>query len=90
MNPQWRVEFDVRAAKELIKLGPEAKKRITDFLKDRIATTEDPRRFGKALTANLAGLWRYRIGDYRVICLIQDEKLLVLALKVGHRRQVYR
>ena len=90
MNPQWRVEFDVRAAKELIKLGPETKKKIISFLKDRIATADDPRRFGKALTANLAGLWRYRIGDYRVICLIQDEKLLVLALKVGHRRQVYR
>lgn len=65
-------------------------KKITGFLKDRIETAEDPRRFGKALTANLTGLWRYRIGDYRVICLIQDEKLLVLALKVGHRRQLYR
>jgi len=86
----WHVEFDVRAAKELDKLDPVTKKRITDFLQERIETEEDPHRFGKALTSNLAGLWRYRIGDYRIICLIQDDKLLVLALKVGHRRQIYR
>ena len=86
----WRVEFDERAAKELRKLAPEIRRKILVFLKERIETELDPRRFGKALTSNLAGLWRYRIEDYRVICLIQDERLVVLALKVGHRRQIYR
>ena len=90
MSQKWCVEFDVRAAKELKKLGPVAQREITDFFKNRIATELDPRRFGKSLSGNLAGLWRYRIGDYRVICIIQDEKLIVLALKVGHRREVYR
>ncbi len=51
---------------------------------------DDPRRFGKALRHELQGLWRYRIGDYRVVCQIQDEQLIVLALSVGHRRNIYR
>lgn len=86
----WRVEFDERAARELRKLAPEIRRKILVFLKERIETELDPRRFGKALTSNLAGLRRYRIEDYRVICLIQDERLVVLALKVGPRRQIYR
>ena len=86
----WHVEFDERAAKELRKLAPEIRRKILVFLKERIETELDPRRFGKALISILAGLWRYRIEDYRVICLIQDERLVVLALKVGHRRQIYR
>ncbi len=86
----WRVEFDERAARELRKLAPEIRRKILVFLKERIENELDPRRFGKALTSNLAGLRRYRIEDYRVICLIQDERLVVLALKVGHRRQIYR
>ncbi len=90
MSRKWCVEFDVRAAKELKKLGSVAQHEITDFFKNRIATELDPRRFGKSLSGNLAGLWRYRIGDYRVTCIIQDDKLIVLALKVGHRREVYR
>ncbi len=89
-DPCWRVEFDERAAKELRKLGPVAKKLILTFFAQRIQTREDPRRFGKALASNLAGLWRYRVKDYRIICQIQDERLLVLAVKVGHRREVYR
>ena len=80
----WRVEFDIRAARELKKLAPETRKQILKFFQERIATDLDPRR-----TANLSGLWRYRIEDYRVICQIQDDKLVVLALKVGHRREVY-
>lgn len=90
MNRIWHVEFDERAAKELRKLAPDTRKLILRFFKERIETELDPMRFGKALTANLAGLWRYRIEDYRVICQIQDDKLLVLALKIGHRREVYR
>ncbi len=85
----WHVEFDVRAAKELRKLAPQTRRLILDYFKTRIATEEDPRRFGKALSANLTGLWRYRIGDYRVICSINDGQLLVLALRIGHRREIY-
>ena len=86
----WHVEFDERAVKELRKPAPEIRRNILLFLKERIETELDPRRFGKALTSNLAGVWRYRIEDYRIICLIQDERLVVLALKVGHRRRIYR
>ena len=90
MNPKWHVEFDIRAAKELRKLAPEVRKKILLFLKEKIETDLDPRRFGKALLANLAGLWRYRIEDYRIICMIQDDRLVVLALKISHRRDIYR
>ena len=90
MNSKWRVEFDERAAKELRKLDSGTRRKILEYLRDKVETELDPRRFGKALTSNLAGLWRYRIEDYRVICLIQDERLVVLALKIGHRREIYR
>ena len=59
------------------------------FLKEKIETDLDPCRFGKAFQANLDGLWRYRIEDYRIICMIQDDRLVVLALKIGHRRDIY-
>ena len=86
----WRVEFDIRAEKKKKKLAPETRRQILRFFQERIATDLDPRRFGKGLTANLSGLWRYRIEDYRVICQIQDDTLVVLALKIGHRREIYR
>ncbi len=85
----WRVEFGEKAAKELKKLNPQIRHTILEYFNKRIATNLNPRRFGKGLSANLAGLWRYRIEDYRVICQIQDTKLVVLALKVGHRREIY-
>ena len=72
----WHVEFDVRAAKELKKLAPETRKLTLKFFQERIATDLDPRRFGKALTANLSGLWRYRIEDYRVICHVWRPRLV--------------
>lgn len=59
------------------------------YLSDRIASPEDPRRFGAPLQHNLSGLWKYRIGDYRVICDIQDDTVTVLVVRIGHRRQVY-
>ncbi len=85
----WRVEFDVRAAKELKKLSSDVRKRILAFLKNRIESDEDPKRFGKGLSANLAGLWRYRVDDYRIVCRICDETVVVLVLRVAHRREVY-
>lgn len=85
----WKVEFDTVAERDLDRLDPQHARRILKFLAQRIAKDEDPRRFGGPLRSNLAGLWKYRIEDYRLICEIQDEKILVLVLHVGHRSTVY-
>lgn len=85
----WIVEFDDAARKELRKLDRQAQQEILRYLRERIATDEDPRRFGKTLSRELAGLWRYRIQNYRIICNIEDQKLTVLVLRVGHRKDVY-
>lgn len=89
-KPVWRVEFDRAADRDLRKLGAEAERAITRYLRERIATAADPRRFGHALTGDLKGLWRYRIGDYRVVAAIEDDRFVVLVVTVGHRREVYR
>jgi mRNA interferase RelE/StbE len=85
----WTVEFDERARRELRKLSPEVQKTILRYLRERIAGSSDPRQFGKPLRINLAGLWRFRIGDYRLICRLEDDRLVVLVIKIGHRREVY-
>ena len=85
----WSVEFDDAAAKELRKFDRQAQQEILRYLRERIATEEDPRRFGKPLSRDLAGLWRYRVGDYRMICNIEDNKRVVLVLRVGHRKDIY-
>lgn len=90
MSPrQWRVEFDKDAARDLRKLGHDAQRQILRYLRQRIATAEDPRRFGRALTNDLKGLWRYRVGDFRIVAKIEDDRFIVLVLTVGHRREVY-
>ncbi|MCI0654939.1 MAG: type II toxin-antitoxin system RelE/ParE family toxin [Methylococcaceae bacterium] len=86
----WKVEFDDRAAKELRILDQQTQLNILNYLRERIATAEDPRRFGKSLSGDLAGLWRYRIQDYRLICRIEVEKLVVLILRVDHRKNIYK
>lgn len=85
----WIVEFDDAAAKELRKLDRQAQQEILRYFRERIATDEDPRRFGKPLSRDMAGLWRYRVRDYRMICNIEDDKLVVLVLRAGHRKDVY-
>jgi mRNA interferase RelE/StbE len=85
----WTVEFDDRARRELRKLDAKVQKAILRYLRERIAGSADPRRFGKPLRRNLAGLWRYRVDDYRLICRIEDERIVVVVLQVGHRREVY-
>ncbi len=85
----WLIEFDDAAAKELRKLDKQAQSDILKYLRERIATDEDPRRFGKTLSRNLAGLWRYRIRDYRLVCNIEDDRLVVLVLRAAYRRDVY-
>ena len=67
----------------------QTQKEILRYFRERIATDEDPRRFGKALTQELTGLWRYRVRNYRMICNIEDNLLVVLVLSVGHRKDVY-
>jgi len=85
----WVYRFDERALKELRKLGPQGQRDIIAYLDERVAGNDEPRRFGKGLKADLAGLWRYRVGDYRILCQIKDRELLVLVVAVGHRRNVY-
>ncbi len=85
----WVYRFDQRALKELKKLGKQAQREIIDYLDERVAGDADPRRFGKGLKADLAGLWRYRVGDCRILCQIVDGELLVLVVAVGHRREIY-
>jgi mRNA interferase RelE/StbE len=89
-GPVWRVEFDGAAARDLRKLGIEAERRILKFLRERIAGAKDPRAIGHALTGDHKGLWRYRVGDYRIVAAIEDDKFIVLVVTVGHRREVYR
>ena len=85
----WEIEYSEKAAQELLRIDREAARRIKRYLDERIATDDDPRRFGEGLTGNMSGLWKYRIGDFRVIAEIQDERLIVLVIRVGHRSKVY-
>ncbi len=85
----WTVEWDDRAAKELRKLDKQGQQDILRYFRQRIAKDQDPRHFGKPLTGDKAGLWRYRVQHYRMICDIEDEQLIVLVLRVGDRKNVY-
>jgi mRNA interferase RelE/StbE len=85
----WQVIIDSRVEKELKKLDKVAQKRIIAYLREEIAIQENPRLFGKGLQGNKQGLWRYRVGDYRIICRILDDELIILVVKVGHRKNVY-
>lgn len=86
----WLIEFLPQAAKELHKLDRAAAARIIQTLEERIATLDDPRSIGSALVGEHAGYWRWRIGDYRVIARIEDERITILVVRVAHRREVYR
>jgi mRNA interferase RelE/StbE len=84
----WQIEFTPVAVKQLKKIGAENGRRITKFLQDKICN--DPRQQGKALKGVLREFWRYRIGDYRILVRIEEERLVVLVVGVGHRRDIYR
>jgi len=84
----WIVEFDDRARRELRELDTSVQKAILCYLRERIATTEDPRRFGKPLRRELAGLWRYRVECYRLICRIEDERIVVLLIQGGDAKSM--
>lgn len=87
----WQIEVSDAAKKHLAKMGPVEAKRITAFLRERVASLDDPRQLGGPLQgAHFGGLWRYRVGDYRVLVEIKDEIVTVLVIGVGHRGEVYR
>jgi mRNA interferase RelE/StbE len=84
----WTIEFERHAVQQLKKLDKPVARKITDYLED-VGKSGQPRGRGKALTGTLAGLWRYRIGDYRVIVDINDDVMVILAIEVGHRSGIY-
>jgi mRNA interferase RelE/StbE len=86
----WRIEFTRTAEKQITRLDLRAQASILSYLRQRVQPSENPRHVGKALHGDKQGLWRYRVGKHRIICDIQDEKLTVLVLAAGHRKEVYR
>lgn len=86
----WKINYTNTAKKQLQKLDKQNALRILDYMDDRIASRDDPRTIGKALQGNLSGLWSYRVGDYRLICEIQDQVLCVLVVRLGNRSDIYR
>ena len=86
----WRIELTDDTLKQLKKIGHADAKRIRDFLRHRLQPLEDPRQIGKPLTGQLGDLWRYRVGNYRVIASIEDHEVRILVVRVGHRSRVYR
>lgn len=86
---QYKVIFTERAKKQLKKLDKHIAALIIGWLEKNIQNCENPRLHGKGLVENKSGQWRYRIGDYRVICEIQDKEIIVLVLEIGHRKEIY-
>ena len=85
----WRAELSPRALKQLSKRDKPTARRIIDYLRET-ASGEDPRSRGKGLTGNLAGFWRYRVGNYQIIASTEDDELLTLAINIDHRSRIYR
>ena len=85
----WHIETTARFDREFKKLDRYTQRMVKSWIEKHLVGCDDPRVHGKALTANRSGQWRYRIGDYRMICLIEDEKLIILALSIGHRSSIY-
>jgi mRNA interferase RelE/StbE len=86
----WKIEFDKKAFKEIESLDKPTQKRIISFLKDRLSVHKNPRQLGEALRGKLKHFWKYRVGDYRIICSIEDQTISILVLRVEHRRSVYK
>ena len=86
----YSVETTTRFDKEFKKLDSYTKRMIEAWIEKNLIGCTDPRQHGKGLTANRSGQWRYRIGDYRLICQIEDDRLVILALNIGHRSEVYK
>jgi len=85
----WRIEFEQAAAREFGKLDPPIRRRIRAFFEDRILHHPDPRQLAKPLQGQFGQLWRFRVGNYRIVCDIRDRECLILVLRTAHRRKVY-
>ncbi len=88
LNKKWSVEFSEKAEKQLTKLDKVIQKQITDYLK-KILILPNPRARGEQMKGNLRSYWRYRVGDYRILCQIKDDIITISVVKVAHRREVY-
>ena len=86
----WSVEFTATAEKQLLKLDRSCQTLIVNYLEDEVALRADPRLKGKALVGDRKGLWRYRVGDFRVLCQLLDNVLVIVVVTIGHRKDVYR
>ncbi len=86
----WEIEYADTAKRSLKRLGRDTAKRIVDYMDFRVGAAADPRQYGKALSGPLNKLWRYRVGDCRILCDIQDEKIRIMVVDVGNRGDVYR
>ncbi|EJD6329728.1 type II toxin-antitoxin system RelE/ParE family toxin [Proteus vulgaris] len=85
----WKINYSEQALKSLRKMDKQNARRILDFMDLRIAPLDDPRLSGKPLKGELGEYWRYRVGDYRILCEIIDDELIILAAIIGHRRDIY-
>lgn len=86
----WKIEYLKSIQKEVRKIDRTSQKKIREYLENKVAKMENPRDIGKALKGEMKELWRYRIGDYRAICEIQDKSITVLVIHIGHRKNVYK
>ena len=90
MSSAWRIEYEPLALKQLKKIDRAAAVRLVKTLQRDLDRHDDPRAFGEAMIGNWTGFWRYRVGDYRAICRIDNEVVTVFVIEIGHRREVYR
>jgi mRNA interferase RelE/StbE len=86
----WTIEFEQDAIRQLNRLDKRIRGRIVDYVERRVAASGNPRQFGKPLRGAKTGLWSYRVGAYRVICFLENDRLVIVLVSVGHRRDVYR
>jgi mRNA interferase RelE/StbE len=85
----WTIEWDIKSQKEFNKLDRSIQRKILNFLLNKISPLENPRVFGKSLSYEKFGLWRYRVEDFRIICRIDDASIKIIVVRVGHRKEVY-
>lgn len=90
MSQEWRVEFSDVALRSLKKLDKQTAALILGYIEKKLENCENPRVFGKALIANHQGKWRYRVGDFRILCLLEDDRIIITVIEIGHRRDIYK
>ncbi len=86
----WTIEVGHTARRDLERLDRQVAKRIVRYLAETVAGAQHPRKLGKPLSGKLKHLWGYRVGDYRILCELHDDRLVVVAIAIGHRREIYR